>query len=55
MERGTDDGAIIFRLFLRPILNGSQETMNRAFIFADMLKATSTLVYFIRVMKMNSM
>lgn len=27
--------------------------MNGAFIFADMLKATSTLVYFIRLIKMN--
>ena len=29
--------------------------MNRTFIFADMLKATSTLVYFIRLIKMNFM
>lgn len=26
-------------------LNGSWEAMNRTFIFSDMLKATSTLVY----------
>lgn len=29
--------------------------MNRTFIFADMLKATSTLVYFIRLIKMKFM
>lgn len=53
MEGGSDDGPTIFRLFLRQILNGSEEALNGAFIFADTLKAASTLVYFIRLIKLN--